>query len=349
MITVLVSRRPGCPLLEHFKALLDDRQRLHEIALQAHEDVRGVLVRSAHRLFGLVLSLLEQLLRLRLRVAQDRLVLQEQGRLLVRRADDLFGHVSRFAEHAVSLLIDAACLPHLFRDGDPELVDEIQHGRLLEDDLTGHRHLAGVHDQGFKPFHEELDVHDHPPPPGSLYRRNTRSSSPICFVRTASAFAGSLGGCLRRIRAMTLAPGASDDARFGCARVCSRTATSANGGSRNAKSYRTREAPRSRKPMTLVATTSDRPAKPVLATFCRSAASAGAARSTNVACAAPRESASIPIVPAPANRSSTRASPRSGSRIWNNVSRIRSVAGRVPVPVGATRPRPFASPAMTLI
>src|SRR5512141_2003667 len=57
MITVLVScRGPGRPLLEHFEALLDDRQRLHEVTLQAHEDIRGVLIGPAHRLLGLLLS-----------------------------------------------------------------------------------------------------------------------------------------------------------------------------------------------------------------------------------------------------------------------------------------------------
>src|SRR5436190_1926016 len=90
MITALVSRwGPGRPLLEHFEALLDDRQGLHEVALQTHKDVRGVLVGSAHRLFGLVLRLVEELLRLRLRLSQDGLILQEQRRLLLSRADDL--------------------------------------------------------------------------------------------------------------------------------------------------------------------------------------------------------------------------------------------------------------------
>src|ERR1700704_6779127 len=42
----------GAPLLEHFEALLDDRERLHEVALEADEPVGGVLIRATHRLVG---------------------------------------------------------------------------------------------------------------------------------------------------------------------------------------------------------------------------------------------------------------------------------------------------------
>jgi len=58
-------------------------------------------------------------------------------------------------------------------------------------------------------------------------------------------------------------------------------------------------------------------------------------RSTNVACAAPRESASMPSVPAPAKRSSTRASPRIGSR----ARRASHGSGRSPPRRSATRRR----------
>src|SRR5207245_3827660 len=253
-------------------------------------------------------------------------------RLFLRGADDLLGLFARFREHPVSLLIHAPRLFDLFGDRDAKLVDEIKDGGLLEDDLAGHRDLPCVDGHGLEPFHEELDVQGHPPPPAALYRRNTRSSSPICFTRTTFALAGGDAGCFRSTRAMTVASGASAAARFACASVASRTATSAKGGSTKTKSYCRAGTPRSRKPMTFAATTSERSAKPVTARFFPSASRAGVERSTNVACAAPRDNASMPRVPAPAKRSSTRASPRSGSRIAKSVSRMRSVAGRVPVP-----------------
>ena len=52
--------------------------------------------------------------------------------------------------------------------------------------------------------------------------------------------------------------------------------------------------------------------------------------------------------PLPANRSRNRAPGRSGSRMAKSVSRMRSVAGRVVSPFGATRVRPFTLPAMIL-
>ena len=54
--------------------------------------------------------------------------------------------------------------------------------------------------------------------------------------------------------------------------------------------------------------------------------------STNVACAAPRDSASMPAAPEPANRSRTFAPGRSGSRIAKSVCLTRSASGRVPGP-----------------
>ncbi len=66
-------------------------------------------------------------------------------------------------------------------------------------------------------------------------------------------------------------------------------------------------------------------------------------RSTNVARAAPRDSASIPAAPLPAHRSRNAAPGRSGSRIANSVCLTRSASGRVPSP-GATRRRPAGRP-----
>src|SRR5512144_953996 len=68
--------------------------------------------------------------------------------------------------------------------------------------------------------------------------------------------------------------------------------------------------------------------------------------STNVAVVAPRDSASIPPAPLPANRSRTRAPGRSGSRIAKSVCFTRSAIGRVPGP-GARSRIPFADPAIT--
>ena len=76
------------------------------------------------------------------------------------------------------------------------------------------------------------------------------------------------------------------------------------------------------------------------------ARAAVASRSTKVACAAPRDRASIPAAPLPANRSRNLEPGRSGSRIAKSVCLTRSPSGRVPSP-GASSRRPRALPAMT--
>src|SRR5207249_8886550 len=68
--------------------------------------------------------------------------------------------------------------------------------------------------------------------------------------------------------------------------------------------------------------------------------------STKSALTAPRESASRPSAPEPANRSRTRA-PRSGRwRMENHASRTRSPVGRTASPAGVFKRRPLNSPAM---
>ncbi len=70
--------------------------------------------------------------------------------------------------------------------------------------------------------------------------------------------------------------------------------------------------------------------------------------STKTQLAAPRESASRPRPPEPANRSQTSA-PSTGPIRLKAVSRTKSEVGRVAVPRGASKRRPLSSPAMIRI
>src|SRR5689334_18189057 len=72
-------------------------------------------------------------------------------------------------------------------------------------------------------------------------------------------------------------------------------------------------------------------------------------RSTNVACAAPRESASIPTAPEPAHRSRKRASGTRAAITLKSVSRRRSEVGRTCIDGGLLRFLPLNFPAMTRI
>jgi hypothetical protein len=94
-----------------------------------------------------------------------------------------------------------------------------------------------------------------------------------------------------------------------------------------------------------------RSAKPHASTLRWMAWRAARSLSTNVAWAAPRDSASTPKAPLPANRSATGSlsiPPRLASAL-KMASRTRSVVGRVRAPGGATSVRPRAEPATTRI
>ena len=112
-----------------------------------------------HRLFRFPLRLVEQVLRPRLGLAQDRLILQQERRLLLCGADDLLRLFAGLREHAIALLVDAPGLFDLFGDGDAELVDEVEDRGLLEDDLAGHRDFSSVDNEGLEALDQELYVH----------------------------------------------------------------------------------------------------------------------------------------------------------------------------------------------
>src|SRR6266566_5049812 len=81
-------------------------------------------------------------------------------------------------------------------------------------------------------------------------------------------------------------------------------------------------------------------------TLARSATRAARCSSTKSAVAAPRDSASRPRAPDPANRSSTRAPRMERCRMLNHASRTRSAVGRILSVAGVLRRRPLNSPAM---
>lgn len=76
------------------------------------------------------------------------------------------------------------------------------------------------------------------------------------------------------------------------------------------------------------------------------AVAARRSRSTKVACAAPRDSASRPSAPLPAKRSRTRAPSMRGRSQLNRVSRTRSGVGRISTPAGNCSRRPRWRPPM---
>ena len=88
------------------------------------------------------------------------------------------------------------------------------------------------------------------------------------------------------------------------------------------------------------------PASPHSRVTASMASAARRSLSTNVTCAAPRDRASSPSAPLPANKSSTRALSMRGCSQLNRVSRTRSGVGRISTPAGNRSRRPRCRPAM---
>ena len=89
------------------------------------------------------------------------------------------------------------------------------------------------------------------------------------------------------------------------------------------------------------------PGSPTTRTFAEITSAAFRSDSTSTTRAAPRDSASSPIAPDPAYRSSTASPwklPNSDSSDENSASRTRSAVGRVPLPGGTAIRRPPAAP-----
>ncbi len=90
-----------------------------------------------------------------------------------------------------------------------------------------------------------------------------------------------------------------------------------------------------------------RSARPSASTLSRRARSAIASSSTNTAEGAPREIASMPTAPEPANRSRKGPRPTNGISVSRQAMRTWSAVGRVVRPRGVARRRPLSSPART--
>ena len=91
-------------------------------------------------------------------------LVDEERRLLLGRGDDPLGLLLGLLDDPLALGIDPLGGPDLFGHGDPELVDEVEGGHLVDDDVARQRQLLAVRDDGLEPLDEEDDVDRDGPP-----------------------------------------------------------------------------------------------------------------------------------------------------------------------------------------
>jgi hypothetical protein len=124
------------PLVEHVDAALDARQRLDALALEADQDASGVLVGSAPHLGRLGRRGVDDLGGALLRGAHELTILEQERGLLLGSADDRAALLGGALGDPSRFLGDPARLPNLLRYRRAELVDELEDGGLVEDDVV---------------------------------------------------------------------------------------------------------------------------------------------------------------------------------------------------------------------
>jgi len=177
------------PLVEHVDAALDAGERLDALALEADQHASSVLIGAATHLARLGLGLLEQLAGALLGRTHELTLLEHLRSLLLGSRDDRVALVTGALGDATGFFGDASRLPNLVRHRRPELVDQLEYGRLVEHDVVRQgQALAGRH-QRFEPLDQEDDVRGAPLLAGDYTRGSVLSRS----VSAAATGPGTIG------------------------------------------------------------------------------------------------------------------------------------------------------------
>jgi hypothetical protein len=148
--------RPTC--IEEIDPLLDALQGLDDLPLEPDEHVDRIFVRSPADIFRVVARLGDDPAALGLRLLGQAALVDEEGSLLLGASDDALGLFFGLLDDALSLGVDPLGGSNFFRDGDTELVDEAEGGRLVDDDVACQREAPAVRDDGLEALDEEDDV-----------------------------------------------------------------------------------------------------------------------------------------------------------------------------------------------
>ena len=134
-------------LIQHVDPPLDARQRLDAFALEADQHAGGVLVRAASHLRCFSGGGVDDLRRALLRGPNQLTVLEQQRGLLLRATDDRPALLGGALGDAAGLLGDPPRLADLLGDRRAKLIDELEDGGLVEDDVVRQRQLLAGGDQ----------------------------------------------------------------------------------------------------------------------------------------------------------------------------------------------------------
>jgi hypothetical protein len=174
---LFVGAKVGSAGVEQIDALLDALERLDHVAFEPDQHADGVLVGPAADLFGVLLGLADDPSTLGLGLLGEPPLVDEERGLLLGAGDDPLRLLLGLLDDPLALGVDALRGPDLLRDGDAELVDEAERGRLIDDDVVRQRELLAVRDDRLKAFDKEDDVDL-----GTLRLRSTEDGGSLAWI-----------------------------------------------------------------------------------------------------------------------------------------------------------------------
>jgi len=148
----------GPPIVEDRHPLLDAGQGPGDLGLERGQDLEGVLVGTGADLVARVLGLVDDPPALSLGELQQPPLPDQEGGLLLSPADDPGCLLLRLLDDPLALGVDPFRGADLLGDRDAELVDEVEDGIPIDDDVPRQRQGPAGRDQGFEPLEEEDDV-----------------------------------------------------------------------------------------------------------------------------------------------------------------------------------------------
>jgi hypothetical protein len=153
-----LGRQLRPPVVQDPDALLDAGEGLRRLGLERLEDLEGVVVGAGANLIASGVSVVDDLPALGLGELEQSPLGDEERRLLLGPADDPARFLVRNLDDPLALGIDPFRGPNLLRDGDAELVDEVEDRVPIDDDVPCQGQGLAGRDEGLEPLEEEDDV-----------------------------------------------------------------------------------------------------------------------------------------------------------------------------------------------
>src|ERR1035437_9383211 len=152
-------RRNNTPVVEQLQAALDGLESPHYLGLEAHQDLRHVVICAARNLVGFDLSLTHNLVAQLFGLTSQLPLLDQVRRLLLGSTQNLLGFLTSLFEKALNLIGDAPGRLDVLRNGHPELIDPLQRRGLIDYHAAAKGEFPAVGNERLQTLDQNDDVY----------------------------------------------------------------------------------------------------------------------------------------------------------------------------------------------